>query len=642
MKLNEHFQEIDISHLISACAHDTISTMTYKHGLSQPSKPLKIIYQALTNEEIIYINQVLIDNFEISEPLNQLHLHPQFQTKVSRSEPLVNLALQQLSMHCALAQQIQVNLGIPSFNQALILDDGIDLKSSTEITAQIFIPVYPLLDHQIITTVHQLTLKILMTLAKGPKYLDEVLDLLSKKNLQQLQEKIPSGKSTVPILRAAHSLHIPIFHLGHGIYQLGTGSKALLFDKSAVESDSMIGAKISQDKLITKHLLRQLGFPSPRGQHIRSIEEAQKITFAWKKPVVIKPQNSDRGEGVTLNIQSPNEIPAAFAKAQKFSKSVVIEEMVPGVCHRIGVINGEILYVTKRNPKYITGDGRLSIAQLIDQDNHQEEHKVPYRRKIPLILDEEALAHLSFQGYEPHHTPKEGEKIYIRPTESAAWGGIAEDVTEVIHPDNAALAIQITQALRLTVCGLDFMSSDISVPWYENQGCILEANFSPLVATSSENGRLKIKKLMSHLFKNGARIPHQIFIGNEDAHNAAQQAHQEEIKRGKAAYLIGQLGTISPRNQQYHQLLSSKLYDRWYSLLMNPAVESIIIHVHEDELIESGLPIDQIEHYAIINEQISFNHTSPGNHSAAWSQLIDLLKQHSTTHTKDTYAQPQH
>lgn len=612
--------------------------MTYKHGLSQPTKPINIICTVLPEEKINAINQILIDNFEILEPFNQLCIAPNFQSKIASSERVVNTALKQLSMQCALAQQIQVHLGIPSFNQALILDSGIDLRNKTEIRAEIYIPAYPLLDHEVVTKTHELALKSLMLLAKGPKHLVEVFDLLSKDHLRQLQGKIPSGKSTVPLLRAAHSSQIPFFHLGHGIYQLGTGAKALLFQNSSVESDSMIGAKISQDKLITKHFLRQLGFPSPRGQYIRSIEEAQKITLAWKKPVVIKPQNCDRGEGITLNIQSPNEIPAAFAKAQQFSKAVLIEEMVPGICHRIGVVDGEILYVTKRNPKFITGDGRLSIAQLMDQANSQELHKAPYIRKIPFALDEEALAHLSFQGYDPNHIPHNQERIHIRPTESSAWGGIAEDLTNVIHPHNAALAIQVTQALRLTVCGLDFMSSDISVPWYENQGCIIEVNFSPLIATGSENGRLKIKQLMSHLFKHGPRISHQLFIGDEAAKHAAQLAHQKEIKDGKAAYLIDQLRTLTPKNEGHHQILSSKLYDRWYSLLMNPAVESIIIHIHNDELIETGLPIDQIEYYTIINDQIAFNHTPTENHAAAWSRLIDLIDQHSSTQTKETYA----
>jgi cyanophycin synthetase len=604
--------------------------MTYKYGLLQPSKPLKINCTALAEEEIIHISHIFINNFEITEPLKQVNLHPDFEAKIAAQSPLFKTVLQQLSLHCALAQQIQEHLGIPCFNQALILDCEIDLKSTPNISAQIFIPAYPLFDLQIISKIHQLALKSLAILAKGPEHLDEVFELLSKKNLEQLQKKIPHGKSTVPILRAAHSLKIPFFHLGHGVYQLGCGAKAMLFETSAVESDSMIGAKISQDKLITKHLLRQLGFPSPRGQHISSFEEAQRISIAWKKPVVIKPQNSDRGEGVTLNIQSPDEIPSAFTKAQQFSKAVVIEEMVQGICHRIVVVNGQILYVTKRNPKYITGDGNLSIAELIHQNNIQELQKVPYLRKILILLDEDALSYLSFQGYNPNHIPENQQRIHIRPTESSAWGGIAEDLTKVIHPANAALAIQIAKALRLTVCGLDFMTTDISIPWYENQGSILEANFRPALATNSQSGKLKIEQLISHLFNHGARINHRIFIGDEAAKKSALIAHQEELANDKAAYFIGKSITMTPSCEQYHQILSSKLYDRWYSLLINPTVESIIIHVYDDELIEMGLPIDQIEQYSIINNQIQFNRTPPENQQETWSQLIKLFELHST------------
>jgi hypothetical protein len=142
--------------------------------------------------------------------------------------------------------------------------------------------------------------------------------------------------------------------------------------------------------------------------------------------------------------------------------------------------------------------------------------------------------------------------------------------------------------------------------------------------------KLKIEKLIGQLFNHGARINHRLFIGDEEAKKSALIAHQEELAHGKAAYFIGELSTMTPSCEQHHQILSSKLYDRWYSLLINPTVESIIIHVYDDELIEMGLPIDQIEQYSIINNQIQFNKTSPKNHQEAWSQLIELFELHST------------
>src|SRR6185503_1474692 len=55
---------------------------------------------------------------------------------------------------------------------------------------------------------------------------------LDKGVLKRLDRMIPGGKSTLPVLRVAHSLGIPFTHLGNGVYQLGRGSRACRIDRS--------------------------------------------------------------------------------------------------------------------------------------------------------------------------------------------------------------------------------------------------------------------------------------------------------------------------------------------------------------------------------------------------------------------------
>ena len=604
--------------------------MTYNHGSSQPVQPLKINTATLSKEQILYINHILIENFEIEKPLKFIRVHPSIQLSKPNSMQgeHLQIAIQQLSLQCALAQQLQEHIGLPSFIKPMVFGYQTLSDDPPAFTSTVLIPIYPLLPHQVITQTYLLAQKALLTLVKHPSSTIEVFELFSKKNIESLQKWVPSGKSTTPILRAAHQSKIPIFHLGKGIYQLGTGVSAHLFDKSSVDLDSMIGAKMSQDKLITKKLLQQLGFPTPRGQGVKSIEEAQSVFEKLSVPVVIKPQNADRGEGITLHIRSKEEIPSAFQKARTYSKSVIIEEMVPGVCHRINVTNNKIRNVIKRIPKYITGDGQLSISQLIDLANQQELHKAPYLRKITLVLDDDALAHLLTQKLHPDDIPLLDQRVYLRPTESTAWGGIAEELTEKIHPDNAQLALHIAKALRLNVCGIDFMSEDISKPWYENQGYILEANFSPFMATKTERGIKMLQDFIQPLFGEGARIPHQIFIGGQAAHLAAEKAYKKDLKQKKAVYFIKPKKTIDPQQAEIKQMLSTRLYDRWNSLLINPCVESIIIHINTDELIDTGLPIDQVEEVTIVNLEIESRHQDPQIQAMRQKQLLKLFEQH--------------
>lgn len=52
---------------------------------------------------------------------------------------------------------------------------------------------------------------------QGAKY-KETLDTIKDKFTEPLSQKMPGGKSTVPLLTIAHEKGIPFFHLGAGIY----------------------------------------------------------------------------------------------------------------------------------------------------------------------------------------------------------------------------------------------------------------------------------------------------------------------------------------------------------------------------------------------------------------------------------------
>jgi cyanophycin synthetase len=258
-------------------------------------------------------------------------------------------------------------------------------------------------------------------------------------------------------------------------------------------------------------------------------------------------------------------------------------------------------------------------------------HKPPYLRKITLALDDNVISHLAYQGFKPSDTPKLSQRVHLRATESTAWGGgLAEDKTEQIHPDNVQLAKDIALALRLNVCGLDLMSVDISVPWYENQAKVLEANFSPYMAAKTARGRELLEHFISQIFSNGSRIQHQLFVGDQAALKAAQQAYQQALNQQRATYLIETDVTLGPNQRPHHQILGSNLYERWYSLLLHPKVESLIIHIDNDELVDTGLPIDQIEAFTIVNTQIRSKTSQTDEQQKRCKELLDLLYQHSS------------
>ncbi len=340
----------------------------------------------------------------------------------------------------------------------------------------------------------------------------KVFNTIEQQVLQPLYQHVPAGKSTIPILKVAHALGIPFFHLGLGVYQLGWGSKARRIDRTMIELDSVIGSRLAQHKVVTANLLRLAGLPAPT--HAIALTEQEAIGAAAQIgfPVVIKPTDRDRGEGVTVNITDNLAVKIAFSAAQKLaiSKQVIVEREVPGVCHRLFIVNGQLLYAVKRLPISITGDGVLTIDQLVNDQLAHQMQKPPWVRSRIRPIDELAVKVLAQLGLTPQSIPAIGMVIPLRPIESSEWGGIHEDVTHSVHPDNLSAAIAATRLFGLQVAGIDIITSDITKPWFENGAIINEVNFAPLLGRT-EITRSYIPKFLSLLIDKKGTIPIEFF-----------------------------------------------------------------------------------------------------------------------------------
>jgi D-alanine-D-alanine ligase-like ATP-grasp enzyme len=72
------------------------------------------------------------------------------------------------------------------------------------------------------------------------------------------------------------------------------------------------------------------------------------------------------GTGVTTRISSERDFHRAFAIAGSYGKDVMIEEFVPGDNYRVLILSGRILNIIKRNRLHVVGDGKSTVAQLLD------------------------------------------------------------------------------------------------------------------------------------------------------------------------------------------------------------------------------------------------------------------------------------
>jgi cyanophycin synthetase len=444
---------------------------------------------------------------------------------------------------------------------------------------------------------------------------------------------VGGGESTIPLLETAYGREIPFSHCGNSIYRLGWGSKSRLIDRSAIETDSAIGGRLAQNKVAAAVLMRDAGLPAPVHLLVSSESEAQKAAARLGWPLVVKPPNLDRGEGVTVDIVDSDNLINAFRKAKALSPSVLIERQVKGVCHRIYVINrNQVLFVSQRLSKSVKGDGEHSVSELIKEANRKEQLKAPWLRLKPFPMDNEALNCLADEGLDFESIPDAGQYAPLRRIQSDAEGGVAENLTDRIHPENRDIAIRAAALFNLDSAGIDLITEDVSVPWYENGAILNEVNYASLVSGGRRTGSQRsdyLNTLLATNIEGDGKIPVEIYVG-ENALEAALSRQQDLVVQGLRCFVTSHELTYRPDGTAM-VLQASGLFALSQCLLANKQVEALVLVVQTDELAVTGSPVSSITSMTVIDQQLKdFRGLSARLPSQRIQLLLRLLKSFAT------------
>ncbi|MDD2790999.1 MAG: hypothetical protein PHU40_10090 [Sulfurimonas sp.] len=416
---------------------------------------------------------------------------------------------------------------------------------------------------------------------------------------------MPAGKSRIPVLKVAYKRAIPFIHLGNGVYQLGWGSKARKMDRSTLDTDSAMGSMLSQNKILSANLLKIAGLPAPLHAVAKNPEQAKAIAQQIHYPLVVKPADLDRGEGVSIDIYNEEELLSAFDTALKLSrtKEILIERQVEGMCHRLFIAEEELLYVVIRLPISVQANGVDTIETLIKEANAREDKKAPWLRKK--MLPSDALAHKELQklGLDFNSVPPKESWIPLRNIESTQWGGRSEDMSKIIHPDNRDVAIRAAKLFGLSVAGVDIITSNISKPWHETGAIINEINFAPSFG-QGEISKSYIPSFFESFIEKDGRVPLEIFVGDDaKTLTKAREKQKQLLKEGKRCYLVMRDGIEDDKNNTIHSS-SVGLFDKILSLLLRSDVDALVVVIQNDALLYFQIPFDKASNVTLVSENI--------------------------------------
>ena len=415
------------------------------------------------------------------------------------------------------------------------------------------------------------------------------------------------GPSTAALVHAAESRGIPWMRLNdYSLIQLGYGRFQQRVQATITTRTSHIAVEIASDKEETNKILSKLGLPVPKQRLVQDERDAVEAARRIGLPVVVKPYNGNHGRGVSINLADEEAVRVAFRQAQAISRSVIVETYVRGEDHRMLVIDGDLVAVSKRVPGHVVGDGRHSVEELVHLVNADPRRGIGHEKVLTRIeFDAQADRLLSQHGYHRQTVPMAGEVVYLRSTGNLSTGGTAIDLTDAVHPDNREMAIRAVEAVGLDVGGVDFLTPDITRSYKEAGGAICEVNAAPgfrmHMAPSEGKPRDVAGPVLDMLFPPGSpsRIPIAAVTGtNGKTTTARMLAHIQKLA-GHTVGLTTTDGVYIDGNRTVEGDMTGPVAARM--VLADPHVDVAVLETARGGLLRAGMGYPSCDVGACLN-----------------------------------------
>jgi cyanophycin synthetase len=420
-------------------------------------------------------------------------------------------------------------------------------------------------------------------------------------------QDVALGPTTSALVDAACEQDIPAIRLDQAsLVQLGYGKYQQRIRASVTSRTSNIAVETASDKELSLRLLDEIGIPTPLHVLAHSADEAAAAAERLGFPIVTKPLDVSHGRGVSLNLNSIEDVRQGYAIASEYNSRVLVEEWLQGQDYRILVINGVVVAVAERVPAHVVGDGKHTIAELVAIVNNDSRRGIGHEKVMTRIsITHQSRILLAHSGYTLDTVLAPGEIFYLASTANLSTGGTSIDRTRDIHYETQELARRAAMVIGLDIAGIDVITPDIAQPLREVGGGIVEVNAGPgfrmHLQPSEGQPRNVARPVIDMLFPPGtpARIPIVAITGTNGKTTVARMmAHILQLTGERVGltttdgiYIDGQL------------YMKGDLTGPWSArmVLKDPTVESAVLETARGGILREGLGFDHCDVGAVLN-----------------------------------------
>lgn len=257
---------------------------------------------------------------------------------------------------------------------------------------------------------------------------------------------------------------------------ISSPEKVIGMQQSQSSHVTSIVRSITDHKHLAKELIALQDLNVPRGYYFNNYSLALNFFKENNMPVVLKPAAGSYGEGVTVDVQTAEDLENAWNFAEKYHHQVILEEQYYGADVRVLVIGGTARAALLRIPANIIGDGYSTIKELIESKNVKRSAN-PRLCKAPIIYDLQIKDFLRKQGFTINSVPPKGEIVFLRMKANIGAGADSVCIFQYINTDLLKVAEEAVKPFGVDdFWGVDLLLERIDQPRNKQNYAVIEVN----------------------------------------------------------------------------------------------------------------------------------------------------------------------
>jgi D-alanine-D-alanine ligase-like ATP-grasp enzyme len=234
---------------------------------------------------------------------------------------------------------------------------------------------------------------------------------------------------------AALAVGATIESLGHDVFEIRRGEARTRVLQNFTGMDDLATHCVVRAKPVIYRLLRDAGLPTPRFVDFDSQDLTPAVAFmeSADRDCVVKPASGTGGGlGVTTGIRSRWQLARSAFSAGRFGGDLLIEEQVAGENYRLLYLDGKLIDAVVRRPPSVTGDGKHSIAQLVEAANSRRLQQDQSVSHDLLGVDMDMRNTLARHGRSLRSIPGPGEVVFLKTVINQNSGADNETATSIL------------------------------------------------------------------------------------------------------------------------------------------------------------------------------------------------------------------